>query len=1167
MNGASAIPDGNTLTIEPGTQFKFTAGASLKIEGALIANGTESDHITFTSASATPAPGDWNYLFFYRTDAGTSLSWCDILYAGGSYGDVYIHGCPNNITFTNCNISNSESSGVLIHDYYEATSNPTFTNCQFNNNLGVGIDTWHAVSLPNIIDCSFHDNGMYPLKLWASGLDLVSGTLDMGGNSPDGIYLYGNEVNTCTWPNWGAPYYIGGTITVNDGQTLTIEAGNELLFTNTYEIYVMGCLVADGTPEEHIVFTSAQETPSPGDWSYLRFYQAEAGVLLDYCDLSYGGFSTTSVYIHGCPHEFTISNCTFSHSAADGIFLHDYYEAVSSPTISNCSFTDNAGFGLNAGNGPSYPYIADCTFQNNGSYAMKLWACAIDRLSGSIIINGNSPDGIQVLGGSVSTGTWHNYNVPYYLSEDITVIDGETLTLEPGIELLFLGSYYFRVEGALIADGTPEEHIVFTSAQNPPAPGNWRYIYLNQADEGTIFDYCDISYGGSNNGMIYIHNGPNNFPMTNCNITHSGAAGVRINDDYAASSHPTLENCVISDNTLYGIDCSSGGSNPEIIDCTITGNGSAPLYIWAYTINRINAGTSLLSNGQEWIRVIGSNVGNATFRNFGIPYSFSGTCNINDGAILTIEPGTELRFDDGTGLNTLGALIANGTASEPIIFTTTMTTPAPGGWRGLAFDGCDTGTSLDYCNVTYGGDCGAGIYINNSCTISIDHVNVSWSSQDGFYCSDYYTSPSSVVVSNTTVTNNAHYGFDLTGGFTSLDISNCTVQDNGYAPIQLFANEVPGLNGPFTFGGNGEERIVVTSGSIGTCTWHNFGIPYHLTSDNSVTDNNTLTIEPGCSLLFDNGLRLSVFGNMIAEGTETERITFDSASNEPAAGNWRGVYLNECSGACSFDYCDFAHAGSNEALLEIRSDVDASVSNSTFSHSANNGITINDNYANFSSVTVTGCEIQYAAQYGISIRHTGYHHIEHCYLHDCRTGLYCSHSTNYLTPCNVVTGNSEYGVRLVDNANLVFGGDADHWNDIHDNGIYDLYNGNIDINAGYVYWGTTDASAIEASIFHEPDNSSLGLVNFWPYMDQTHEHQYNQSLDTPQDVAIVTLGGDATLSWSAVPGASFYRVYSSDDPYADFSQWTLRQDNISTTSWIDPLTQAGIFYRVVACCE
>ena len=58
------------------------------------------------------------------------------------------------------------------------------------------------------------------------------------------------------------------------------------------------------------------------------------------------------------------------------------------------------------------------------------------------------------------------------------------------------------------------------------------------------------------------------------------------------------------------------------------------------------------------------------------------------GATLTIEPGTTLYFAPGTGIKVQsGALIADGTAINPIIFTSENEygngTPAPGDWNGI----------------------------------------------------------------------------------------------------------------------------------------------------------------------------------------------------------------------------------------------------------------------------------------------------------------------------------------------------------------------------------------------------------------------------------------------------------------------------------------------------
>ena len=55
ITSAVVVFPGNTLTIEPGVTVKFDSSTGLEIRKAtLIANGTKSDSITFTSNAALP---------------------------------------------------------------------------------------------------------------------------------------------------------------------------------------------------------------------------------------------------------------------------------------------------------------------------------------------------------------------------------------------------------------------------------------------------------------------------------------------------------------------------------------------------------------------------------------------------------------------------------------------------------------------------------------------------------------------------------------------------------------------------------------------------------------------------------------------------------------------------------------------------------------------------------------------------------------------------------------------------------------------------------------------------------------------------------------------------------------------------------------------------------
>jgi len=59
-------------------------------------------------------------------------------------------------------------------------------------------------------------------------------------------------------------------------------------------------------------------------------------------------------------------------------------------------------------------------------------------------------------------GSWTTLNSPYLIEGEITILDGETLTIEPGVLVEFQGHYKFHVQGRLLAIGTNTENIVFT---------------------------------------------------------------------------------------------------------------------------------------------------------------------------------------------------------------------------------------------------------------------------------------------------------------------------------------------------------------------------------------------------------------------------------------------------------------------------------------------------------------------------------------------------------------------------------------------------------------------------------------------------------------------------------------------------------------------------------
>jgi len=73
-------------------------------------------------------------------------------------------------------------------------------------------------------------------------------------------------------------------------------------------------------------------------------------------------------------------------------------------------------------------------------------------------------------------------------------------------------------------------------------------------------------------------------------------------------------------------------------------------------------------------------------------------------------------------------------------------------------------------------------------------------------------------------------------------------------------------------------------------------------------------------------------------------------------------------------------------------------------------------------------------------------------------------------------------------------------------------------------------------------------------------------LSSPSGLTITSTSSSSQLSWTAVSGASSYKVYSSENPYASFpTGWSLVTSGVTGTSWTDVnATVTKKFYVVVA---
>lgn len=207
------VAPGVTLTVEPGTQVKFSTGTSLEIQGTLIAVGTAEDRITFGSRQPSPAPGDWDAITF--TDSSVDATFdANGNYVSGSIVQRALIKHGGGGTAAENGLIRLEASSPFIH------------NNTISESLGDGLHAWNGAA-PVIRDNEVLTNGGHGVYVASAGSVLVTGnTVD--NNSGSGLRLLGGgdytiSANTITNNDSDE----GGGI-YTDGMTTTVRANTVL---------------------------------------------------------------------------------------------------------------------------------------------------------------------------------------------------------------------------------------------------------------------------------------------------------------------------------------------------------------------------------------------------------------------------------------------------------------------------------------------------------------------------------------------------------------------------------------------------------------------------------------------------------------------------------------------------------------------------------------------------------------------------------------------------------------------------------------------------------------------------------------------------------------------------------------------------------------------------
>jgi hypothetical protein len=798
ITGHIVVESGANLTIDPGVTVKFDWGKIMLVEGGLIAKGTVSNEILFTSNESSPSPGDWGYIKFEQGSIGTIydsndeylsgsiLEYCRVEYSG-FYDEVAIAGAP----FVNaCTIVNNSYGGV---DAYRYTGIPgqydsvRITNSVISQNTGGGMGIARAKNaiisgntisgnklgvrilggtttvINNIITNNSGDN-------WAAG---IFGNIDSGSmvlishnyiadNAGAGVHLIkqnGGSSATATVSNneilrnQGAGVRVGGgglgssqpdfTFNILDNMIIANNAnrgGGIYIDDRSPTINVINNILQDnmanegtalwitdegtgnntdtfkyntivGTSGESLIF-KYQGDPSIKYNDFLRgseiysmyddrsrtetlgtlaigdnwwgtaddstiqdlIYDWNDNALkerVDYTPFASAPFSPqdlirTTISSNNSP-TFTWSPVDFASSYEVKVDVSGTWQDIGN--ITNYTFTSTISDG-------EHDFLVRAKDSNGDSHAASRLEFAIDTL------------GTEVSGIISTNTTWALSNSPYYITGNIIVDSEVTLTVQPGVLVLFYSGKAMQVDGGLVAQGTSGNGITFTSNQATPSAGDWGTINFVDSSvdavydgegnylSGNILQYCTIEYGGSNS-----------LPMVK-----------------VVSSSPYLDHSTIQYGSSVGLYVEGGKVN--IVDTTVRYNNVG--------IHVKGSGTVTVSGSSS----ISDNVGNGGTCDFGGKLVIGTGSTVSDnsshglyawfGGTITVS-GSTVSGNGGHGINT-------GTG-DPVTVSGSMIT-------GNGSRGINTGSTANIHHNTITGNSSGGIYTYYGSHADINYNNI-----------------------------------------------------------------------------------------------------------------------------------------------------------------------------------------------------------------------------------------------------------------------------------------------------------------------------------------------------------------------------------------------------------------------------------------------------------
>jgi len=97
-------------------------------------------------------------------------------------------------------------------------------------------------------------------------------------------------------------------------------------------------------------------------------------------------------------------------------------------------------------------------------------------------------------------GSWDVTGSPYLVTGNINVPNNASLSIGPGVEVIFAGTFKLDVLGQIVCNGNEENRIVFTAQDTLSGWQSIRFTNNSISNPASSFSYTDFTYGRAING-------------------------------------------------------------------------------------------------------------------------------------------------------------------------------------------------------------------------------------------------------------------------------------------------------------------------------------------------------------------------------------------------------------------------------------------------------------------------------------------------------------------------------------------------------------------------------------------------------------------------------------------------------------------------------------------